>query len=103
MFFHSNNLCTGAHGLRDTSDVYKEVWKTASFYHMIHTCGLGMSAYLFHGRKRSIVGSLFLAGIVLFSGSCYTVALMEERKPYGQLAPLGGFCLIFGWLAFGIL
>jgi uncharacterized membrane protein YgdD (TMEM256/DUF423 family) len=54
-------------------------------------------------RKRKIAGLLFSSGILLFSGSCYTVVLMNERKPYSSIAPIGGFSLIFGWLALALL
>ena len=52
-------------------------------------------------RRPSAVASLAAAGVALFSGSCYAVALMEDRK-YGALAPVGGFCLIGAWLALAL-
>lgn len=42
-------------------------------------------------------------GMVLFCGSCYTVAYMEERKPYSNPAPFGGTMLIIGWMALGFI
>jgi uncharacterized membrane protein YgdD (TMEM256/DUF423 family) len=38
------------------------------------------------------------AGMVVFCGSCYAVALSENRA-YGRVAPTGGMMLIAGWLA----
>lgn len=91
----------GAHGLKPTS---KDTWATASMYHFIHTCALGITAVgISAPKKRNIVCSLFSCGIVLFSGSCYTVAIMNERKPYSYPAPVGGIMLTLGWLALGIL
>ncbi len=72
-------------------------------YHLVHTCALGLSAFQFHGRKRTIVSSLFLAGLVGFSGSCYMIVLLNERSPYAKITPYGGMSLIAGWLAFAFL
>ncbi|ONM30487.1 UPF0451 C17orf61-like protein, partial [Zea mays] len=41
-------------------------------------------------------GGLLTAGIVLFSGTCYTVAYLEDRK-FSSPAPLGGFAFIAAW------
>ncbi len=49
-------------------------------------------------------GWLFVAGIVLFSGSLYALAL-TGRRPLGAVTPFGGVCLLLGWalLAFAIV
>jgi uncharacterized membrane protein YgdD (TMEM256/DUF423 family) len=70
---------------------------------MIHTVALAGVATTLHGRKRNVCGALFLIGIALFCGSCYTVALTGQRKPYGAVAPYGGMSLMLAWLAFGVL
>ena len=93
----------GAHGMKDRSEAMKETWRTATNYHFIHTLALAVSATAFHGRKRNVVCTLFTGGIVVFSGACYTVALMNERQPYAQFAPVGGFMLMGGWIALGFL
>lgn len=41
-------------------------------------------------------GGLLTAGILAFSGTCYTVAFLEDRK-YSTLAPFGGFAFIAAW------
>jgi uncharacterized membrane protein YgdD (TMEM256/DUF423 family) len=41
---------------------------------------------------------LLLAGIVLFSGSLYALALRAPRG-FGALTPIGGISLMLGWLA----
>jgi uncharacterized membrane protein YgdD (TMEM256/DUF423 family) len=81
---------------------FKEIWKTASFYHLIHTCALAGCSISLVGRKQLICCGCFLLGIILFSGSCYSVALKENRK-FGVAAPYGGISFIIGWLAFGFL
>eukprot|EP00428_Durinskia_dybowskii_P076387 CAMPEP_0170399648 /NCGR_PEP_ID=MMETSP0117_2-20130122/24072_1 /TAXON_ID=400756 /ORGANISM="Durinskia baltica, Strain CSIRO CS-38" /LENGTH=115 /DNA_ID=CAMNT_0010656335 /DNA_START=54 /DNA_END=401 /DNA_ORIENTATION=+ len=93
----------GAHAMKDSSDSMRETWRTASNYHFIHTMALVVSSTTFHGKKRNIVSSLFASGILVFCGSCYLVAFMNERKPYAQFAPIGGFLLMGGWVAFGFL
>jgi uncharacterized membrane protein YgdD (TMEM256/DUF423 family) len=44
---------------------------------------------------------LLLAGIVLFSGSLYALAL-GAPKGLGALTPFGGIFLILGWLALAV-
>lgn len=92
----------GAHGLKGVNNEFKEIWKTASFYHLVHTCALAGASVTLKGRKQLVCCSCFLLGIVLFSGSCYTVAFKENRK-FGVAAPYGGISLMIGWLAFALL
>ena len=40
---------------------------------------------------------MFLAGIVLFSGSLYALALTGVRA-FGAITPIGGLCFIAGWI-----
>ena len=94
----------GAHALHDRSPEMKAVFQTGSTYHLLHsvvlaTCALNMPA----SKKKTLVCSLFTVGILLFSGSCYTVALVNERKPFSYPAPVGGFALIGGWILLGAL
>jgi uncharacterized membrane protein YgdD (TMEM256/DUF423 family) len=42
-----------------------------------------------------------VAGIVLFSGSLYALALGAPRGA-GMVTPLGGLAFILGWIAFAI-
>lgn len=46
-----------------------------------------------------LVLSLWTAGIGLFSGSLYGLALAGGRGGLGLVTPLGGLALISGWLA----
>ncbi len=43
-------------------------------------------------------GWLFVAGVVLFSGSLYVLALTGNRR-WGAVTPFGGVCLLAGWLS----
>jgi uncharacterized membrane protein YgdD (TMEM256/DUF423 family) len=52
----------------------------------------------------ALAGWLFVAGILLFSGSLYALALTGSRR-WGTVTPFGGFCLLAAWasLAWAIL
>ncbi|XP_062214566.1 uncharacterized protein LOC133915431 [Phragmites australis] len=83
----------GAHMFRPKNPAYKEVWHTASLYHLVHTAAL-LGAPI--TKRPNVFGGLLTAGIVLFSGTCYTVAYLEDRK-FSSPAPLGGFAFIAAW------
>ncbi|XP_062209031.1 uncharacterized protein LOC133910774 [Phragmites australis] len=83
----------GAHMFRPKNPAYKEVWHTASLYHLVHTAAL-LGAPI--TKRPNVFGGLLSAGIVLFSGTCYTVAYLKDRK-FSSLAPLGGFAFIAAW------
>jgi uncharacterized membrane protein YgdD (TMEM256/DUF423 family) len=54
--------------------------------------------------KNTLAASLFVVGMTMFSGSIYLLVLDPQRfKVLGPVTPLGGLCLIGGWvaLAFG--
>lgn len=74
-------------------------------YHLWHALGMiaaGLcAAILPDGPWLRAAGALLLAGIVLFSGSLYALAL-GAPKLIGALTPLGGISLILGWLALAI-
>ena len=92
----------GAHGLKNASPQFIEIWKTANAYHFVHSTVLLFNALHFNGQKRRVVAGLLGTGILLFSGSCYTVGLLQDRG-YGRLAPFGGMAFIGGWLAIAFL
>ncbi|KAJ7960257.1 Transmembrane protein [Quillaja saponaria] len=83
----------GAHGFKPKNHTYKEVWQTASLYHLVHTSALVAAPITTYPN---IFGGLLTAGIIAFSGTCYTVAFLEDRK-YSTLAPFGGFAFIAAW------
>lgn len=93
----------GAHGLKNSLGAYGlEIWHTAASYQMVHSLALILLG-LFEGQKQTqlkLPRSLFLAGIVLFSGSLYALAL-TDMKILGAITPLGGLSFMGGWLAFG--
>jgi uncharacterized membrane protein YgdD (TMEM256/DUF423 family) len=91
----------GAHGLRDkVSPELLSSWATACQYHLLHSVALlALALYASQAdREIRLPASLFLAGIVLFSGSIYLLVLTSQRWP-GPITPIGGLCLIAGWFS----
>lgn len=95
----------GAHGLkRIISPDLLQVWNTAVLYHLIHALGLIALAALdarFGSTLLSWAGAVMLAGIFVFSGSLYVLAL-TGTKWLGAITPLGGFAFIVSWLMVAI-
>ena len=90
----------GSHALRGKiSDHYLEVYQTGVLYHFIHALGLFAVAWLSTVNKSpsiNIAGICLFAGLILFSGSLYIVAL-TGIKSVGAVTPLGGVLFITGW------
>jgi uncharacterized membrane protein YgdD (TMEM256/DUF423 family) len=86
----------GAHALRSTLEGHGmlDVWNKAVLYHFIHAIALFVLA-LFGTPNRGAWWLLF-AGIFLFSGSLYVMALTNLRW-LGAITPLGGICFLAGW------
>ena len=89
----------GSHGLLvDTAGLAS--WATAVQYQLIHALVLlvlGVWALVRPGRLLLLAGGLLIAGVVLFSGSIYALVL-THLSWLGPVTPLGGLCLIAGWL-----
>jgi uncharacterized membrane protein YgdD (TMEM256/DUF423 family) len=86
----------GAHGLKDilTRQESMATWQTAVLYHLIHAVVL---TFLSMGTPfRRGPWLCFLAGVVLFSGSLYGLALTGLRW-LGPITPLGGVFFLVGW------
>lgn len=90
----------GAHALRGTLDASAlATWHTGVEYHFWHALALFVAvAGLPEGRARKLAIGMFAAGIVLFSGSLYALALGAPRI-VGVITPVGGVAFIAGWLA----
>jgi uncharacterized membrane protein YgdD (TMEM256/DUF423 family) len=92
----------GAHALkRRLDDERLAVFETGARYHMYHALALVAVSWLAstRGVAADAAGALFLAGIVLFSGSLYALALSGVRR-LGAITPLGGLCFLLGWADF---
>ena len=91
----------GAHGLRDrVGPDQLAAWSTACQYHLLHSAVILALALYAAGEDREIrwPASLFVVGIVLFSGSLYLLVLTPFRW-LGPVTPVGGLCLIAGWIS----
>ena len=96
----------GAHALKGRlSPELLTVWHTAVEYHLFHALGLlavGLvAAQLAESTLLKWSGWLMLAGIVLFSGSLYALALTGLRW-LGAVTPAGGVAFIAAWALFVI-
>jgi len=83
-----------------------EVYETAvryQFYHVFALLACGILAEKFAGVQIRRAGIFFIAGILFFSGSLYSISgLMSNgiSVPFvlGILTPVGGFSFILGWV-----
>lgn len=92
----------GAHALRARlGPELVAVYQTGVLYHFIHALALAIVALALEagmvGRLATLAGIAFLIGIVVFSGSLYTLALTGQRA-WGAVTPLGGLAFIAGWI-----
>ena len=89
----------GAHGLRDrVTPEALAIYQTGVQYHAMHSLALLLLAALTpHMRLSPWTARLFVAGIVIFSGSLYALA-MTGQKWLGAITPIGGLCFLAGWL-----
>jgi len=86
----------GAHAFRSTLEGrgMVDVWNKAVLYQFIHAIALLVLAL--YGTINRGACLLLLAGIVLFSGSLYLLALTNLRW-LGPITPIGGLCFLAGW------
>jgi uncharacterized membrane protein YgdD (TMEM256/DUF423 family) len=86
----------GAHGLKAILAQYgtTTIWEKAVFYHFIHAVML----FILADRKPfpTLAWWSFFAGIVIFSGSLYLLAV-TDRVWLGAITPIGGIAFLFGW------
>lgn len=90
----------GAHGLRSRlSPEMLAVFETGVRYQMYHAFAVlivALGAARFDGWLIRAAGWSFTAGIVLFSGSLYALALSGVTV-LGAITPIGGVMLLIGW------
>ncbi len=100
----------GAHGLREVLAERGRVgvWETAVLYHLLHAiaiCVVGVwrrcDAAAASRRAVGASAPLWGAGVLLFSGSLYGLSLGLPGW-LGPITPLGGLCLIAGWVALAL-
>lgn len=91
-----------AHGLRDRLDPRQlEIFETGARYHMYHALALIAVAWLASrgAPGASAAGWSMVAGIAIFCGSLYALALTGIGR-LGAITPLGGLAFLIGWAIF---
>ena len=90
----------GAHSLKPFLDAYgQDIWEKAVLYQMFHTVALFITGLLqqhFKNLNFAVSGYAFIAGIILFSGSLYVLAL-SKISMLGLITPFGGVAFLVGW------
>ncbi len=91
----------GAHSLKAVlTEKSLATFSTATQYMMYHSLALlaigVLSLQEGHREKVKTPAKFFMAGILLFSGSLYALAL-GGPKIFGPITPLGGLCFMIGW------
>ena len=91
-----------AHGLQGRIDAHAlSAFETGARYQMYHALAIGLASLAGRGALAAqIACTLFLIGIVLFSGSLYALALSGIRA-FGLVTPFGGVAFLAGWAALG--
>lgn len=92
----------GAHGLKNRLSVeMTAIYQTAVEYHIYHALALlalGVaSERIWASRWTATACTAWIAGVTIFSGSLYLLALTEIRW-LGAITPIGGVALILGWV-----
>lgn len=97
----------GAHALAETlaNSGRTSAWETAVLYHIAHGLAL-FAAGIWrvcdprarHATSVAVAGTLWIIGTILFSGSLYVLCLGGPSW-LGPVTPLGGLCLMGGWIA----
>ena len=91
----------GAHALKNLLSVSAQgIYGTAVQYQMFHTLALWLAAVPpihLHPSWQRWACRLFSGGILLFSGSLYSLALSGQTW-LGMVTPIGGVAFLAGWV-----
>ena len=94
----------GAHALKSRLDARRlDIFETAARYQMYHALGMIAAAWLAsRGLALAGTGGLVMqAGVVIFSGSLYALALTGQDW-LGAITPIGGLAMMVGWAMLAI-
>lgn len=96
-----------AHGLKNLVSARSlEIFETAVKYQFYHVFALFIAGILYKEFSSKLVlwaGRLFIAGIILFSGSLYILSMLEAMvmpgyRWIGAITPIGGVAFITAWI-----
>ena len=94
----------GAHGLKARVTPERlDVWNTAAHYHLLHSVALLALCGILIAHPSPLLTRAawaFVVGIIVFSGSLYTLVL-TDIPILGAITPLGGLSLMAGWASCG--
>lgn len=90
----------GAHGLKQmlSADMLA-IWQTAVSYQMVHGLGMLALGIMLQQQDNALLRKAawaMLAGVVIFSGSLYALALTGVRI-LGAITPIGGVAFLAAW------
>jgi uncharacterized membrane protein YgdD (TMEM256/DUF423 family) len=95
----------GAHALKQRiSPEMLTIFEVGVRYQMYHVLAMGLCVWVstvVSGVWPLAAGWTFLAGIIVFSGSLYILALSEVRA-WGAVTPIGGLMFLIGWVFLAI-
>ena len=93
----------GAHGLKNRLSMEDlAIFETAVRYQMYHALGIllmGAASFFLTEKLVSTPAYFLILGIIIFSGSLFLLVFTNLRW-FGAITPIGGLCLIIGWLLF---
>ncbi len=101
----------GAHALKAILNPEAlAIFETAVRYQFYHVFALLAAGMLYNYSPNKFIiwaGRLFMAGIVLFSGSLYALVYIKNAENLGlywvgAITPIGGLCFIAGWVCLAI-
>jgi len=95
-----------AHGLKKILTAEDlQIFETAvryQFYHVFALLAVGILCKEFSGKLLVWAGKLFIAGIIIFSGSLYLLCYVKYNQLplnwLGAITPFGGAAFIAGWI-----
>ncbi len=92
----------GAHGLNAIleQNARLDTFETGVKYHMYHALALvmvGIIKLIKPELSLNLIAYMFLFGIIIFSGSLYTLSI-TNMKWLGAITPIGGVLFITGWI-----
>lgn len=98
--FGAHGLSSRLAGLADGAQRL-DWWRTAAHYHLAHALAVGLAAGVCGETRAGRFACIaFAVGVVLFSGSLYTMTLTGTRW-LGAITPIGGLAFLLGWALLG--
>ena len=93
----------GAHFLKNRLSIEDlAIFETAVRYQIYHSLGImimGVASFYIPHNLISLPSYFMIFGTIIFSGTLYLIVFTNLRW-MGAITPVGGLCLILGWLIF---